>query len=237
MNEEGPKPPDLDPIPTESNDANPSRFKHFRHFTLHPTYKKFAPWLSFLRRFGPALTAASLLISAFSLIVTGIGVKQSRDIYLRSLQPVLFLQIGPPDKDHGRAILVSNPSGADAHDVRFACLKLPAWTSMYATIPLVEQAGAQEIARNTVSLPFPIDLNCRRFDAGPEPLGMKERDTVLLPLFICYRDESAKHHSIVRLYQYKPNEQNYETLPLDSYIGKEILEEARQQCGATPQAS
>src|ERR1700736_5477190 len=100
-------PPDPDPQPAEEvatpavsdkNEPPPHRLRHFRHFTAHPRYQQVAPLLSFLRRFGPLLTTLSLLVTTASVIITGIGVKQSREIYLRSLEPVLFVQIGPPAK-------------------------------------------------------------------------------------------------------------------------------------------
>lgn len=225
------------PAGGEPTTPPPHRLRHFRHFTTHPTYRRMAPMLSFLRRFGPLLTTLSLLVTTVSVIITGIGVKQSRDIYLRSLQPVLYVQLGDPSKQQSRQILINNPSGADAHDVHIGCRRVPSWTSIYATVSIAKQQAAQEISRNTMGVSLPIDTNCPEFDAGPQPPGTLNVDGTVLPFFVCYRDERGHQHAIVRLFQYKTSQQAFSIMPLDSPFGRQVSQEAKQQCGTEPQGA
>jgi hypothetical protein len=215
----------------------PHRLRHFRHFTAHPTYQRMAPMLSFLRRFGPLLTTLSLLVTSVSVIITGIGVKQSRDIYLRSLQPVLYVQLADPSKQQSRQILINNPSGADAHDVHIGCRRVPSWTSIYATVSIEKHQAAQEISRNTMGVSMPIDTNCPEFDAGPQLPGALNTDVTVLPFFVCYRDERRHQHAIVRLFQYKTSQQGFSIMPLDSPFGRQVSQQAKQQCGVEPESA
>lgn len=219
-----------------SIDSNPSAMSHFRKFANHPRYKQVAPILSALRRFGPALNALSLIIGIGSLIVAAGSLAQSRDIYIRSLRPVLAITISSPQKGAERSIVITNASQADAHELTFACRRVPAWVNIYAAVPLIKKNGTSEIVRGE-STSFPIAGNCLPFDPGQQPATFNDGKTILLPMFVCYQDEMSKSHAIVRFLGYKPNVDSYQTLPVDSLFAKQFSTAAKEQCGAIPSAS
>lgn len=221
----------------DSGGDSPSGFTSFRRITSHPIYRKTAPWLSLLRRLAPAIGVLTFLVAGSSAVISLVNLLQNRDLYLRSLRPVLTVELSTPTKDKPRQFVFGNPSGADAHEVHIGCRRLPAWTSMYADIPIAPQPSALEIARNTSGFQMPIDTNCPRFDAGPEPPGTMDADTTVLPLLVCYLDERNQPHALVRLFSYTAKGSGFNIMPIGSVLGKHIAEDASQQCHVAPQSS
>jgi hypothetical protein len=214
-----------------------SRLRYWRDIVSHPNYRRVAPWLVLLRKFAPVINVVTLLVSIASGAIAWLNHEQNHVAYLRSVRPTLVVTLQTPSKSKPPDFVFSNPSGADAHDVHIGCTRIPRWTSVYTTIPITERPVALEMARSTFGMTAPVDSNCQSFDAGPVPAGMQDADTVFLPFFACYLDEIGKRHAIARMFSYNPKSQGFQILAIDSPFGKQLTEQTKEQCRATPEPS
>lgn len=207
-----------------------------RRLVSHPHYQRISPWLKFFKKLEPGVATVALVVSIVSGTIGVLNYKQNHDQYLRSLRPALQVTL-QTSKSSAPSFLFSNPSGADAHDVHIGCARVPPWTPQYATIPVIERPVAIEIPRSTFGMSAPVAENCPQYDAGPAGPNATDTQTVLVPVFICYKDEIGREHALARVYSYKPKTDGFQAVSIETPLGKQTTEQAAQQCKATPEAS